>query len=213
MDYSELQNKAKEKIIESASQLFADHGIHNVTLVQIAKKSEIGVATVYRYYSNKKNIINECANYIWNKIANLTQGNISSLEFLNLTGIEKIESLLTMFLGLYNDDRQYLKFISEFDAYIAQDILSLEEEKRYNENFLIFHQIGLEFFKEGIEDNTIKSNIDFDSFYYSITRALLDVSMKGANSPILIETDKTIPIEKQLTQLIVMAIYYCRKGE
>ncbi len=213
MDYSEVQNKAKENVIKTAFQLFAKNGIHNVALVQIAKDSEIGVATVYRYFGNKKNIINECANYIWNRITELVQGKISSLEFLELTGIEKIEGLLTMFLSLYADNKQFLKFISEYDAYIAQEILSYEEKIRYNDNFLVFHQIGLDFFKEGIDDNTIKSNIEFDSFYYSVTRALLDVSMKGANSPILIETDKTVPIEKQLEQLITMAIYYCRKGE
>jgi hypothetical protein len=69
------------------------------------------------------------------------------------------------------------------------------------------------FYKEGITDNTIRSDVDFDSFYYSITRALLDVSMKGANSPILVETDKVVPIDEQLKQLIKMALFYCRKGE
>lgn len=213
MDYSELQNKAKENIIKTAFQLFSENGIHNVALVQIAKESEIGVATVYRYFGNKKTIINECANYIWGEITKLVQSKISSLEFLKLTGIEKMEGLLVMFYDLYNNNKQYLKFISEYDAYIAQDVLSPEEATRYNENFLVFHNIGLSFFEEGIKDNTIKSNIEFDSFYYSITRALLDVSMKGANSPILLETDKTVTIETQLKQLILMAIYYCKKGE
>jgi AcrR family transcriptional regulator len=213
LDYSELQNKAKENIIKTAFQLFSENGIHNVALVQIAKESKIGVATVYRYFGNKKTIINECANYIWEEITKLVEIKISSLEFLKLTGIEKMEGLLVMFYDLYNNNKQYLKFISEYDAYIAQDILSPEEATRYNENFLVFHNIGLRFFEEGIKDNTIKSEIEFDNFYYSITRALLDVSMKGANSPILLETDKTVTIETQIKQLILMAIYYCKKGE
>jgi AcrR family transcriptional regulator len=213
LDYSELQNKAKENIIKTAFQLFSENGIHNVALVQIAKESKIGVATVYRYFGNKKTIINECANYIWEEITKLVEIKISSLEFLKLTGIEKMEGLLVMFYDLYNNNKQYLKFISEYDAYIAQDILSPEEATRYNENFLVFHNIGLSFFEEGIKDNTIKSEIEFDNFYYSITRALLDVSMKGANSPILLETDKTVTIETQIKQLILMAIYYCKKGE
>ncbi|MGH4038645.1 MAG: TetR/AcrR family transcriptional regulator [Sphaerochaeta sp.] len=213
MDYSELQNKAKENIIRNAYKLFANNGIHNVALVQIAKESEIGVATVYRYFGNKKNIINECANSVWKKVILGVQDKISSLEFLQLTGIEKIEGLLSMFLTMYQDDKEFLKFVSEFDAYIAQEKLTLEEMQEYNNNFLTFHEIGLNFFIEGIKDLTIKDDIDFDTFYYSITRALLDVSMKGANSPVLIETDKMVSIEKQLEQLITMAIYYCKKGE
>jgi AcrR family transcriptional regulator len=213
LDYSELQNKAKENIIKNAYKLFANNGIHNVALVQIAKESEIGVATVYRYFGNKKNIINECANSVWKKVILGVQDKISSLEFLQLTGIEKIEGLLSMFLTMYQEDKEFLKFVSEFDAYIAQEKLTLEEMQEYNNNFLTFHEIGLNFFIEGIKDLTIKEDIDFDTFYYSITRALLDVSMKGANSPVLIETDKMVSIEKQLEQLITMAIYYCKKGE
>lgn len=209
MDYSELQKKAKLNIIETAFKLFADNGIHNVALVQIAKNSEIGVASVYRYFVNKKTIINECANFIWGKITELVQNKISSIEFLNLTGIEKIETLLNIFIILYEDNEQYLKFISEYDAYIAQVVLSAEEKLKYNNNFIVFYKIGFVYFNEGIKDKTIKSDIEFDSFYYSITRALLDVSMKGSNSPILVEANKIIPIEKQLNQLIEMAIYYC----
>ena len=213
MDYSELQNKAKESIIRNAYKLFANNGIHNVALVQIAKESEIGVATVYRYFGNKKNIVNECANSVWKKVILGVQDKISSLEFLQLTGIEKIEGLLSMFLTMYQEDKEFLKFVSEYDAYIAQEKQTLEEMQEYNNNFLTFHEIGLNFFDEGIQDKTIKEDIDFDTFYYSITRALLDVSMKGANSPVLIETDKTVPIEKQLEQLITIAIFYCKKGE
>ncbi|MCK9191669.1 MAG: TetR/AcrR family transcriptional regulator [Sphaerochaetaceae bacterium] len=213
MDYSELQNKAKENIIRNAYKLFANNGIHNVALVQIAKESEIGVATVYRYFGNKKNIVNECANSVWKKVILGVQDKISSLEFLQLTGIEKIEGLLSMFLTMYQEDKEFLKFVSEYDAYIAQEKQTLEEMQEYNNNFLTFHEIGLNFFDEGIQDKTIKEDIDFDTFYYSITRALLDVSMKGANSPVLIETDKTVPIEKQLEQLITIAIFYCKKGE
>lgn len=213
MDYSELQNKAKENIIRNAYKLFANNGIHNVALVQIAKESEIGVATVYRYFGNKKNIVNECANSVWKKVILGVQDKISSLEFLQLTGIEKIEGLLSMFLTMYQEDKEFLKFVSEYDAYIAQEKQTLEEMQEYNNNFLTFHEIGLNFFDEGIQDKTIKEDIDFDTFYYSITRALLDVSMKGANSPVLIETDKTVSIEKQLEQLITMAIFYCKKGE
>lgn len=213
MDYSELQNKTKENIIKISFNLFADYGIHNVALVQIAKESNIGVATIYRYFGNKKKIISECANYIWNKITIITNDKINSNQFKALSGINKIKSLLEIYLDLYKNNTQYLKFISEFDSYIAKEVLSKEEELLYSKNFSKFHNITLTFFQEGIEDKTIKSNIDFDILYYSTTRALLEVGMKGANAPLLIENDQKISIEKQLNQLITMTIYYCIKGD
>lgn len=213
MDYSEIQNKTKNKIIEVSFSLFSNNGIHNVSVAQIANEAEVGVASIYRYFGTKKKIINICANYIWRKIEIILKNTIASIEFTKLSGIEKIERLLNIFIELYNNKRNYLKFISEYDAYLAQEELNEEEKSIYNKNFLLFHIIAESFYKEGINDNSIRTDIDFDTSYYSITRALLDVSMKGANSPILIETDKVVSIDKQLKQLIKMAIFYCKKGE
>lgn len=213
MNYSELQNKTKDKIIEISLTLFSSNGIHNVSIAQIAKEAEVGVASIYRYFGTKKIIINICANYVWKRMKLILENKTSSPEFIKLSGIGKMESLLNMSVDIYNTKRNYLKFVSEYDAYLAQEELNEEDKIIYNNNFLMFHVIIKMFYKEGLIDNTIRSDVDFDNFYYSITRALLDVSMKGANSPILIETDNIVPIEKQLQQLIKMAIFYCRKGE
>jgi AcrR family transcriptional regulator len=213
LDYSELQNKTKDKIIESAFNLFSSKGIHNVSIVQIANDSEVGVASIYRYFGTKKTIINNCANYVWKKMATILENTTSSKEFINLSGIDKIEKLLNLFVMLYTEKTDYLKYISEYDAYLAQEELSAEEKTLYNKNFLLFRIIAEMFYNEGINDETIRDDIDFETFYYSITRALLDVSMKGANSPILIETDNVVSIDKQLKQLISMAIFYCKKGD
>jgi len=48
--------KTKNKIIDSANALFKIYGYENVSMEQIAIKSEIGVGTLYNYFGNKAEI-------------------------------------------------------------------------------------------------------------------------------------------------------------
>lgn len=208
-----MQNKVKEKIIKKSYILFAQKGIHNVPLTTIAVESEVGVATIYRYFGTKQNILNLCANYLWEKISLIVESKTNCDDFNYQNGFQKIEQMLQIFITLYKENKDLLKFIAEYDNYVAKNPLDENQNKIYNNKFLLFHELGKKYFEAGVKDESIKNNLDFDSFYFTITRALLDVSMKGASFPNLVESDNIVPTETQLKQLIKMAMYYCKKGE
>ena len=50
--------KTREKLIEVARQLFANKGIENTTMNDIANASDKGRRTIYTYFKNKKEIYN-----------------------------------------------------------------------------------------------------------------------------------------------------------
>ncbi len=50
--------KTREKLIEAARQLFANKGIENTTMNDIANASEKGRRTIYTYFKNKREIYN-----------------------------------------------------------------------------------------------------------------------------------------------------------
>jgi len=57
---SELRRKQKEKrekaIIEAAKSLITEKGYRNTSIEDIAKEAEVGVATVYNYFSTKQEL-------------------------------------------------------------------------------------------------------------------------------------------------------------
>lgn len=51
-----------EAILDTATQLFSEHGVESVSMHQIAKKTGIGQGTLYRRYANKAELCMELLN-------------------------------------------------------------------------------------------------------------------------------------------------------
>lgn len=56
---SDYKKQAKETIIESASQLFFDSGYHETSMEDIAKRVGVTKGTLYLYFKNKEDLLNE----------------------------------------------------------------------------------------------------------------------------------------------------------
>ena len=46
-------------ILQAALELFANHGFHDAPMAKLAKCANVGVGTIYRYFKNKNNLIQE----------------------------------------------------------------------------------------------------------------------------------------------------------
>ena len=53
-----MVSKTRDKLIEVARQLFANKGVENTTMSDIANASEKGRRTIYTYFKNKREIYN-----------------------------------------------------------------------------------------------------------------------------------------------------------
>ena len=72
----EMKQNRKNRILESAFNLFSQKGIDTIAMTDIAKNAEIGVASLYRYYETKEEIATN---------ANLVIPNATLYEFSILT--------------------------------------------------------------------------------------------------------------------------------
>jgi AcrR family transcriptional regulator len=65
-----MDNKIDSKrdaIIKAAVELIAEHGFHQSPTLLIAKRARVGSGTIYRYFKNKDDLIEEAFNAIWKK--------------------------------------------------------------------------------------------------------------------------------------------------
>ena len=59
----------REKIIQASMQLFWEKCVEDTSMEEVAKCSGVGVATVYRYFSTKIELVIETAEFYWQKVA------------------------------------------------------------------------------------------------------------------------------------------------
>lgn len=59
--HSALQNKIDKRtlILESTLDCISEHGFHGTPISMIAEKAGIGAGTIYRYFENKEELIND----------------------------------------------------------------------------------------------------------------------------------------------------------
>lgn len=59
------KERNKNYVLEKAKEVFLERGITGVSMADIAKEADFGVASVYRYFGNRKALIMECAVSVW----------------------------------------------------------------------------------------------------------------------------------------------------
>lgn len=58
----------RETILQTASQMFLNHGFKSVTMDDIANEMGISKKTIYTHYSNKNDLVKATADYVFNVI-------------------------------------------------------------------------------------------------------------------------------------------------
>ncbi|MBC7960268.1 MAG: TetR/AcrR family transcriptional regulator, partial [Vallitaleaceae bacterium] len=106
-------NRRKKEVVEAAKTVFSEKSIEKATMQDIALKAEVGVASVYRYYATKLDLVMEVALDYWE--------NDFSYEpaLLVGTGIEQTSQMMDHLLSKLKSHPTMLVFMEQFDAYIS----------------------------------------------------------------------------------------------
>ncbi|MBR2875937.1 MAG: TetR/AcrR family transcriptional regulator [Clostridia bacterium] len=54
--FDKIPEEKRKRVLEAATTEFADYGFENTSIQQIAKKAEISVGSVYKYFENKEEL-------------------------------------------------------------------------------------------------------------------------------------------------------------
>lgn len=182
--------QGKAEIIERAAELFSEKSIEKVTMEELAEKSGVGVATLYRYFGTKKRIAIEVGISQWNALKNDVMPMFSSEEYLSSDGITRIKILLDMYSELYENKRGFLLFLDDFDGFCLNSKIDKEELKEYQSAIADFYAPYSEAVKRGKEDGTIRLNVDERILYLTVNHTMISLLKKMARGEILAQDDE-----------------------
>lgn len=164
--------KRRQTIILTAFELFCERGIEYVTLQEIAQKSEVGEATIYRYFENKVNLVSEAFVLLWDTImCNIEKTAESVANYDELTGIEQVSVWLETFRELYINNADFILFSYEAKLYLIRQKVKLD----HTQQDVLMHAIKgpcLSAIEKGKRDCTISTCQNSEDLFYAIWGAV-----------------------------------------
>lgn len=133
------------QILKAGLKLFVIHGLHAVTIAQIAAEANVGIGTVYRHFKSKEDIVQQ----IWI----MQKSEESTYIFKNYTPEGSIRDqfnfLWERVIGYFLEHPLEFQFSYQF---AASPILTKEIHEIAMKDFLKFDEL----FESGIKENLFK---------------------------------------------------------
>ncbi|MBR4223524.1 MAG: TetR/AcrR family transcriptional regulator [Oscillospiraceae bacterium] len=198
-----------ERATVCAAQLFLEHGIEDVKMTDIAERSGIGVASLYRYFGTKTAIAASAVTFLWDDLHSLFADVFDSDTFKAQSGLKQMQDLMRMYIVLYTAHKDLLRVIEEFDRMIVTEGVSDDAMRRYEKSVIDFEPVLRRAYEAGLEDGTVRDIGCIDLLYQTLGHALNTMCMKFIGGEIL-PSDDFSHAEQELELLIEMAVNYIK---
>lgn len=206
----EIKARRIDKAIQVSADMFLSSGIEAVKMTDIAEASNIGVASLYRYFGTKTGITIAAMTYLWNKLKDMFSGVFDSEVFRRQTGIKQIRDFMKIFVVLYEAHPDFMKLLSEFDLYIIKENIPEYELEDYEKSIINFYPHVEAAYKAGIADGTVREVGDFKLYYVTFCHALMEMGKKLVQGELLPNDDFSVAVN-ELELIIDAAINYIKK--
>lgn len=169
---SQEKEQRKERIVQTAFELFCKKGIDQVSLSDIAKQSKVGEASIYRYFKNKVQLVFYTLNFLWKEISVTLEEGLEEIEnFDSMTGYEQFKVRLERYKKMYIDHADYVLFSYEAKLYLQRNHIELKRED-YDAMILEMKEHFIAALNKGKQDGSISAEIDSEDLFYAIWGAV-----------------------------------------
>lgn len=199
----ELKAARMNRILAAAFELFSVKGIDTIAMTDIAKKAEIGVASLYRYYSTKDEIAIRTVIWAWNKQKERIIPLLYDDNYENLKGIDQIHKIQNMFINLYETQSDFLRFIYFFDSFAVRTEIEKKRLADYEKVIGSVQEIIAKAINKGLEDGSVNSKYKNcgDILYFTLMHTLFSMTQKLTLSGTMLNMDEIVGGKKELETL------------
>lgn len=212
MDYKKFVRDAKDQrkneVINVAADLFVEKGINDIKMTDVADASGLGIASIYRYFGTKAELVVACSGVLWDKIRTEYFLEYPKPVFSTKSGYEQLKSCLEIFFVLFSTNLGFLKFIFDFDAMLRSENICPVD---FSSKLINYSPIFNSALEKGKEDGTIKKDIDCNLFYKTTVNSYFALCEKFVYDREQEKPQYTVEIQKeQLRCLIDFALCYAK---
>ena len=169
----------RQEIIDTAFACFAEQGYHATGIADIAARLGIGHGTFYRYFENKRDIVDHVITDVMNRVmAALAAENsaefASSLdEYRELTG-----RIAEAFIGILLDDPRVARLLlleaTGIDTDMTERVLDLLETAA---------ELNIAYLQHGVDAGYLRTDLDVDKTARAINGMIIAAALHGIRHP------------------------------
>ena len=187
--------RRKKQLREAGLDLCSRHGIEAVSLQMVDETADVGVATLYKYYQNKLNLV----------IA-ISVG-LEALESRN--AYQLVEFYCDSIIRLYQERPEVLRFSANYKSYICREGVS-EEQLAVQLDVLksidmLFHRK----YEEAKSDGSIRTDLPEQELFTTFTMTMLGMAERYAQG-LVWANNRTGSYLKELSHLKEMLLTWVK---
>ena len=164
------KEETNRRILDAGFCIFSEMSIDKVSMANVANKAGIGIATLYRYYRTKPELVVAVGTHVW---SNFIRDYTPIRNDDKMTAVEELEFFLDSFLELYKNHKKLLCFNQFFNIYIRNEAVPKKALNSYNEMVdklaIRFHRI----YVKGENDKTLGTEMSEKAMFLSIVHLML----------------------------------------
>lgn len=203
----ENKEMQKQKIIAAARQLFTDQGLTDVQMKDVAETASVGVATVFRYFPKKDELIVAVAIQSLDAV----EKEFHRIVALPLPAIERLELLLDALLGSQKADAyQAGRFREAFESYASFQTAPLPNIGEYLDRQRDIMKSLEPLIDAGQKDGSIRKDIPAKPLLITIINSYASFINNVALKSSISYLDDDIQPETQQQVLRRIFLDYCR---
>ena len=160
----------RQRILETGFRIFAEKSIDKVTMNDVADEAKIGVATVYRYFSNKTLLVEAISAWAWEQYVSQT---IKKEVVSGETAAKRFEYYLDSFLDLYRNHKDLLRLNQFYNVYIGQEPVRTDAVNPYES---VMNVITAQFETMralSLKDKTLRTDLPITNILFSSMHLML----------------------------------------
>lgn len=120
----------KEKILDSALQLFCEKGYHNTTTNEIAQRAQVSIGSLYSYYKDKDTIFYEILERYHEKFNSAKNNVIFNRDFFKSDLKAWLRSLIESLIKVHEESKELNRELTVLSYYNPKVSEILEQQKK-----------------------------------------------------------------------------------
>ena len=198
----------KELMLETGFRIFSQKSIEPVAMQEIADACGLGIATIYRYFSNKTVFVIAIATRKWEEFYEIIEEDYIRRGGSMMNAAEELEFYLSSFIMLYREHADILRFNHIFNSYImyvGADPGDLRDYQAVTARFASkFHVL----YEKGKRDGTVRTEQPEQKMFTTTMHIMLAVAVRFAQGVIYNgENKEDLTEELMVLKRMIMAQY------